>query len=191
MLLAGLSEAFIIGAILYALKTLPSHSRFMGVIFQLSLLITLTASLFGAIKFLTDLDVSRYHGLFTYLSKHLALTAFIIGAAWQHFESNLNKNIAYLILVSAFVSLLLNIKHELSLVSMIIMLLAIAFTLLNLKSNSKALIRLSLATVVLLSTLIWGALISNKDLLIAVYHLCVGGFYLLSTLSFSQQKGEK
>lgn len=191
MLLAGLSEGFIIGAILFALKTLPSHSRLMGTVFRLSLLITLTASLFGAIKFLTDVDVSKYHGLFTYISKHFAITAYIIGAAWHHFDGALSKRIAHLILISAFLSMLLNIQLDLSLLSMGIMLLAIVLTLFNMKPNTKALAFLSLATLVLLSTLVWGALIPNKDLMIAVYHLCVGGFYLFSALSFSQQQGEQ
>jgi hypothetical protein len=189
MLLAGLSEFFIIGSILYALKSLPAPQPVMGTVFRLGLLITLCASTLGALNFLDIVNVSKYHGLFTFISKHVALTAFIIGAGWSFYTSKNHKIIALIILGSAITSLIINTMQEMSLLSMGIMLISIAFTLFCMRSTKQSFIRLALATAALLSTLLWGAVIPNKDLMIAVYHLCVAGFYLLSVLSFNQKRG--
>lgn len=189
MILAGLSEFLIIASIIYALKTLPVNQPIMATVYRLGLLVTLCASALGGLYFLDILDVGEYHKTFTFISKHVALTAFIIGAGWSFYSSQPKKIIALLILASAFVSLGLNTVQELSLLSMGIMLAAIIFTLFCMSSSLSALKLLAIGTVILLSTLVWGAVISNTDLMIAVYHVCVAGFYLLAALSFNQKRG--
>jgi len=189
MLLAGLSEFVIMGAILYALIALPKNSPAMDSIYKLALLITLFASTLGAIKFLSDLDISKYHQIFTFISKHVAVTAFIICAGWPLFRTKATQILAVSILISTLVSLIINLFTELSLLSMGIMIFALGFTIYSMKENKTAMLYLSLATGLLLSTLFWGAFIKDLDTMIGVYHLCVGGFYLLAALSFKTKNG--
>jgi hypothetical protein len=189
MLLAGLSEFFIIASIIYALKTLKAPHPLMGTVFRLGLLVTLCASTLGSLYFLDILNVGEYHKLFTFISKHVALTAFIIGAGWGFYNSKTKKIIGITLLISALTSLALNTTQELSLLSMAIMLIAILFTLFCMRSSINELKLLATGTIILLSTLFWGAIISNQDLMIAVYHTCVAGFYFLTTLSFKKNDG--
>lgn len=184
MLLAGLSEFIIIAGIVYALFKMPKQTLAIESIGKLALLVTLIASSLGAIKFLTDINVNQYHVIFTFMSKHIAVTAFIICAGWGFFTTNINRIIATVILISAFASLLINMVTELSLLSMIIMVIALVFTIFNMRSKTTSMKQLLFATACLLSTLAWGAFIKDMDTMIGVYHLCVGLFYFFAALSF-------
>lgn len=188
MLLAGISELAIIVGILFCLITLPKHNVITDTICRLALLVTLSASLLGAVKFLTQFNISEYHSFFTYISKHFAVTAFIICAAWGYMNKPALRKIATVFLVGALTSMFINLFTELSLLSMATMLAAIIFTTISMDNGKHSKIYLIGAAIVLMSTLIWGGVINDLDLNIAIYHICVGGFYVLSGLSFKQNK---
>jgi hypothetical protein len=69
---------------------------------------------------------------------------------------------------------------------MIILLMALAFIGFCIKSDKTSLSLLVLAVVALLSTLVWGAVIKDQDLMIGSYHVSVAVFYFLITLSFKR-----
>jgi hypothetical protein len=191
MLIAGITEFLIIGSILYALATLPSQHGHISTLYRVALLVTLTAASLGAVKFLTAIQISDYHQFFTYISKHVALTAFIITGAWGVFKSKQSKIIAAGIVAASLISFIVNFSTDLSQLSIIIILLALVFTAFNMRSNPASLRYLILAILVLLSTLLWGAIIKDRDTMIGVYHACVGLFYVLITLSFKAVEGNQ
>ncbi|MGK0247581.1 MAG: hypothetical protein ACI910_000304 [Oleispira sp.] len=191
MLIAGITEFLIIGSILYALATLPSQHGHISTLYRVALLVTLTAASLGAVKFLTSIQISDYHQFFTYISKHVALTAFIITGAWGVFKSKQSKIIAAGIVAASLISFIVNFSTDLPLLSIIIMLLALVFTAFNMRSNPASLRYLIIAILVLLSTLLWGAIIKDRDTMIGVYHACVGLFYVLITLSFKGIEGNQ
>ena len=191
MLIAGITEFLIIGSILYALATLPSQHGHISTLYRVALLVTLTAASLGAVKFLTSIHISDYHQFFTYISKHVALTAFIIAGAWGVFKSKQSKIIAAGIVAASLISFIVNFSTDLSQLSIIIMLLALVFTAFNMRSNPASLRYLIIAILVLLSTLLWGAIIKDRDTMIGVYHACVGLFYVLITLSFKAVEGNQ
>jgi hypothetical protein len=191
MLIAGITEFLIIGSILYALATLPSEHGHISTLYRVALLVTLTAASLGAVKFLTSINISAYHQYFTYISKHVGLTVFIIAAAWRVFISTRSKIIAGGLVAASFVSFILNLSSELTLLSMVIMLLALVFTAFNMRSNPTSLTFLIIGFSALLSTLLWGAMIKDTDTMIGIYHTCVGLFYVFITLSFKGISGHK
>ncbi|MFQ3172228.1 MAG: hypothetical protein ACI9DG_002268 [Oleispira sp.] len=191
MLIAGITEFLIIGSILYALATLPSQHGHISTLYRVALLVTLTAASLGAVKFLTSIQISDYHQFFTYISKHVALTAFIITGAWGVFKSKQAKIIAAGIVAASLISFIVNFSTDLSQLSIIIILLALVFTAFNMRSNPASLRYLIIAILVLLSTLLWGAIIKDRDTMIGVYHACVGLFYVLITLSFKAVEGNQ
>jgi hypothetical protein len=191
MLIAGITEFLIIGSILYALATLPSQHGHISTLYRVALLVTLTAASLGAVKFLTSIQISDYHQFFTYISKHVALTAFIITGAWGVFKSKQAKIIAAGIVAASLISFIVNFSTDLSQLSIIIILLALVFTAFNMRSNPASLRYLIIAILVLLSTLLWEAIIKDRDTMIGVYHACVGLFYVLITLSFKAVEGNQ
>jgi hypothetical protein len=191
MLIAGITEFLIIGSILYALATLPSQHGHISTLYRVALLVTLIAASLGAVKFLTSIQISDYHQFFTYISEHVALTAFIITGAWGVFKSKQAKIIAAGIVAASLISFIVNFSTDLSQLSIIIILLALVFTAFNMRSNPASLRYLIIAILVLLSTLLWGAIIKDRDTMIGVYHACVGLFYVLITLSFKAAEGNQ
>jgi uncharacterized membrane protein YccC len=121
----------------------------------------------------------------------VALTAFIITGAWGAFKSKQSKIIAAGIVAASLISFIVNLSTDLSQLSMIIMLLSLVFTAFNMRSNPASLRYLIIAILVLLSTLLWGAIIKDRDTMIGVYHACVGLFYVLITLSFKALEGNQ
>ncbi|MFT7111159.1 MAG: hypothetical protein ACI843_002839 [Psychrobacter glaciei] len=186
MLISGLTEFLIMGSIIYALIAIPANHGYMSTLYRVSLLLTLTASTLGAVIFLSSVDVTAYHQYFTFISKHIALTTFIIGGAWSVYNSRMKRIIAGGLILVALTSLIINIYTELSLLSMILLVTTFAFTGFCMKSNIKSLILLMLAVTALLSTLLSGSMVKDKDLMIGIYHLCVALFYLFITLSYKQ-----
>jgi hypothetical protein len=189
MLISGLTEFLIISSIIYALIALPANHGHISTLYQVSLLITLAASTLGAVMFLSSINVSAYHQYSSFISKHTALTTFIIGAAWSVYDSRIKKIIAGGLILSAFTFLIINIYTELSLLSMFLLLTTLSFTGFCMKSNKTSLMLLILAVTALLSTLLWGNIIKDKDLMIGIYHLCVATFYLFITLSYKKFNG--
>jgi hypothetical protein len=186
MLISGLTELLIMGSIIYALIALPANHGHMSSLYRVSLLVTLAASTLGAVKFLSSVNVTAYHQYFTFISKHTALTTFIIGAAWSGYNSKSKRIIAGGLILTALISLAINIYIELSLLSMIILVTSLAFTGYCIQSNKISLILLMLALTTLLSTLLWESMVKDKDLMIGIYHLCVAIFYLFITRSYKK-----
>jgi hypothetical protein len=186
MLISGLTEFLIIGSIIYALIVIPSNHNHISTLYRVSLFITLVAAALGAVMFLTAININAYHQYFTFISKHIALTAFIVGAAWGAYNSKLHKLIAGGLVLAALASLVINMYTDLSLISMIILLITLAFTGFCIKSNKTSLLFLVLAVTALLSTMVWGAIVKDQDLMIGIYHVCVAVFYVLISLALKR-----
>lgn len=178
MLLAGLSEFFIMLSVIYGFKTLSGNSAPMRVLYKLSLLVVLTASVLGAVKFLTTVNVSEIHALFTFISKNAALSVFIIAAGWSNFKTPNSKKIAFIILCAAFISLIANFITNAALLSLIVTLASLVFTVFNTRGNAHQMKLVLLAIVALIVSFSWGAFIEDRDLMIGLFHITVAAFFV-------------
>jgi hypothetical protein len=183
MILAGLSEFLIAAGVVFALWNIRPSSTPIKALVTIGLLSTLIASLLGAVKFLSAFDTSQYHQVFTYFSKHISMTAFIIGASWSHLKSNRAKQLALSILVVAAGSFSVNFFINLDLLSVSIMLIALIFVAYQVAYNKQAQNNIFISIALLMSTLLWGAIIKDTDIRISIFHVCVAAFLLFFTLA--------
>jgi hypothetical protein len=183
MILAGLSEFLIAAGVVFALWNIRPSSTPINALVTIGLLSTLVASLLGAVTFLSAFDTSQYHQVFTYFSKHIGMTAFIIGASWSHLKSHKAKQFALAILVVAAGSFTVNFFTKLDLLSVSIMLIALIFVAYQVAYNKQAQNNIFISIALLMSTLLWGAIIKDTDIRIGIFHVCVAAFLLFFTLA--------
>ncbi len=180
MLIAGLSEFYLIAALilasLYAPKNTPKNIQ-IGYLF--ALFITALAALSGALKYLDILDTNSWHHVFSYASKHLAMAVFVICALWPLLKNLRQKQLAFYLLLLSLFSFLINLSLDLAFTADIVIISSIFFAFSLLKADKTARFKLLAALSILLSTLLWGAIIDNNSLRIGIFHLCLGSYFLL------------
>ena len=187
MLLAGFSEFYLIAALAYAAILAPKQSHpavTAGYLAVLSL--TALAAICGAIRYLELGDVLIWHTELSFYSKHLAMPGFVILALWPNLLSSKARLAAIGLLVMSLISCLLNLYYPLSPLSDGIIVVAILCAAYTLRSNRRTLGHIAMALALLLSTLLWSAVITDNSLRIGIFHLCLGSVFVLLARSLNK-----
>ena len=182
MFIAGISEFFLLAALILSLRYSPNKTLtivFNGYIFAVSI-IGLTA-LLGALRYLELADTLYWHQKFVFLSKHIGMPLFIIASLWPNLQTKNIRLAALLILIMSLVSCVANIYVPLAFVSDACLVLGIIMAIYTLKAQQTRLIHILIALALLLSTLIWSALITDANLRIGIFHLCLGLYFALAS----------
>ncbi len=182
MFIAGISEFFLLATLAITLRYPPNKPLtvvFNGYILSISI-ISLTAIL-GALRYLELADTLYWHQKFVYLSKHIGMPLFIIASLWPSLETKNSRLSALSILIMSFVSCIANIHLSLDFVSDAGLILGILLAIHTLKAQQTRLIHILLALALLLSTLIWSTLITDANLRIGIFHLCLGLYFVLTS----------
>jgi len=150
-----------------------------------ALTLTALAAICGAIRYLELGDVLFWHKELSFYSKHLAMPAFVILALWHNLPSSNTRLIAIGLLAMSLVSCLLNLTYSLSALSDGIIVFAIFLAAYTLRDNRQVLGQIIVALALLLSTLLWSALITDNSLRIGIFHLCLGSVFVLLARSLN------
>ncbi len=184
MFLAGISEFYLLAALAYAATLLAKPAPPAITAGHLAALtLTALAAICGAIRFLELGDVLIWHKELSFYSKHLAMPAFVILALWHNLPSSKTRSIAIGLLTMSLVSCWLNFIYSLGALSDGIIISAILLAAYTLRANRQVFVQIMLALALLLSTLLWSALITDNSLRIGIFHLCLGSFFVLMARS--------
>jgi len=186
MFLAGISEFYLLAGLAYAATLLakPAHPAITAG-YLTALTLTALAAICGAIRYLELGDVLFWHKELSFYSKHLAMPAFVILALWHNLPSSNTRLIAIGLLAMSLVSCLLNLTYSLSALSDGIIVFAIFLAAYTLRDNRQVLGQIIVALALLLSTLLWSALITDNSLRIGIFHLCLGSVFVLLARSLN------
>ncbi len=186
MFLAGLSEFYLLAALAYAATLLakPAHPAITAG-YLTALALTALAALCGAIRYLELGDVIIWHKELSFYSKHLAMSAFVILALWHQLPSSKTRLLAVGLLGGSVISCLLNFHYPLSALSDGIIVSAILLAAYTLRGNRQAMNQIIVALALLLSTLLWSAVITDNSLRIGIFHLCLGSYFALLARSLN------
>ena len=187
MLLAGISEFYLLASLAYAAPLVPKQSQRIiqfGYLGALSL--TAMAALCGAIRYLELGDSLAWHQELSFYSKHLGMPVFVVLALWGNLPSVSRRLGAITLLLMSALSCLANLYYQLSMASDAIIVMALVFAAYSLKNNRRALKHIVMALALLLSTLLWSAIITDTSLRIAVFHVCLGSYFVLTARSFNK-----
>jgi hypothetical protein len=178
MLIAGLSELFVLAALGFALKHNWQNKR--SIVVLMALFIITIAAIMGFIRYLELADTQALHQALSFAGKHLAMAAFLIGLLWRCFERPITP---YCLLGVALAGFTLNIIEPMAIISDGFIVLLSLYLIYQVRANKPALTQSLTGLTLLLSTLIWGVLIQDESLLTGVFHLCLGSFIILITLA--------
>jgi len=186
MFLAGISEFYLLAALAYAATLLakPAHPAIRAG-YQAALALTALAALCGAIRYLELGDVIIWHKELSFYSKHLAMSAFVILALWHKLPSSKARLMASALLGLSVISCLLNLSYPLSALSDGIIVSAILLAAYTLRGNRQAVGQIMVALALLLSSLLWSAVITDNSLRIGIFHLCLGSYFVLMARSLN------
>ena len=186
MLLAGLSETVLISGLLFAYRTLPAHdSQLIRVLFNLSLLITGTAAIFGFIRYTGLWENISLHQNCSFFAKHIAMTFFINLSAWGIYQAQY-KLLAKTLLSLSVISFTINLAYPLTILSDAIIIVSLILLMTRIWTNIRARVFVALAITLLLSTLIWGLLLSDANLKLALFHVSLAGFFIALSLALAK-----
>ena len=184
MLIAGLSEFLIIAGILFALIQRDRRQTTVLVYGYMLCAFTIAmAALLGALQFLEIANVDSIYQAFVYASTFFAMTGFTVIGLWPTLI-NINKvYIAYGLLAFAIIGFLINLFISLPILGNLALCIAVITSILLIPDTR----RYSIGGVsILLSTLILGLVITDNNIRIGVFHLCVGLFFVALGLTFRQ-----
>lgn len=132
------------------------------------------AAFLGALRFLEIANVLTYHIWLTYLSKHLAMTVFVVFALWPKLQSSRAKSFAKLLLLLSLTSCILNLKFQMMWLADVTIVSSILFAAYLVRGNFGAILAVMLGLALLISKPLWGVIIDNESLRIGINHLCLG-----------------
>lgn len=186
MLLAGLSETVLMSGLIFAYRTQSIQSaQLVRGLFILSLITTGTAALFGFLRYTGLWDNIGPHQNVSFIAKHLAMALFINLSAWGIYGHN-EKRISLVLMLMSTASLTLNTVYSLPILSDAIIIASLALLMQRTWPNIRARAFVTLATTLLLSTLLWNLLIADANLRLAIFHVCLGGFYIALSLALAK-----
>lgn len=178
MIVAGLSELFLLWALGFAFYTnRHTHKNHLVVI---ALFITTFAAVMGFIRYLELADTQSLHQSLSFAAKHGAMPGFLLGLLWSTFKRAI---IAYALLTIVVINIVI---HSISPIPMSTDILIVGLSLYliyELRGDRRPLYCGIIGLALLLSTLIWGAIIADKSLSIGAFHLCLGGFIACITFA--------
>ena len=149
------------------------------------------AAFCGALRFLELANSLTYHVWLTYLSKHLAMTFFVVFGLWPNLQSNRAKLFAKLLLLLSLTSCILNLKFQLMWLADVTIMSAILLAAHQVRSNFGAILAVMLGLALLISKPLWGTIIDNESLRIGINHLCLGIGLILLAKSLNSEVGHR
>jgi len=186
MFIAGITEFFLIACVLFSASLFPRQA---GKTLQLAYVMTLgfiaLSAFMGALRFLELANTLTFHTWFTYLSRHLAMTCFVIFSLWPNLQSSRAKLLAKMLLLLSLISCMLNLNFQLTWLTDVTIFSALLFTVYQLRRNTAAMLSVVVGLVLLASNPLWGLIIDNESLRIGINHFCLGAYFILLGKSFS------
>lgn len=180
MLIAGLTELILIAAVSFAARRAPKP---VGSLLQTGYVIALccigVAAFVGGLRFLELANTHSYHIALTYVAKQVATPVFVLCALWPHLTSPTARLTAKLLMLLAVVSCLLNLRFELAWLADAIIVTVLVFAAFQVKGMHRASFGVLLGLMLLLSNLLWQAMIDNESLRIGIAHVCLAGFFMV------------
>jgi hypothetical protein len=190
MFIAGITEIILIGAVLFAARLVPKQAgKFVQVGYLMALCVIALAAFLGGLRFLELVNTLSYHSVLTHFSKHLAMPIFVVCALWHHLRSGATRWFAKLLMLLALFTCLLNLKFQVAWLSDVIIVAAILFAAFQVRSLHRASLAVLLGLMLLMSNLLWKVIIESESLRIGIFHLCLGGFFILLAKSLSSTWG--
>ncbi len=187
MLLAGFSEFFLLAALAVAATKVPQDThKLIQVGYLAALSLTALSALCGAIRYLDLGDSLVWHQTLTFYSKHLGMPIFVIMALWPNLRSYKTRALAAGFVALSLISCLINLAYSLSVLSDGLMVSVLLFTAYSLRQDRQTASFILLALSLLLSTLLWGAIITDESLRIGVFHMCLGGYFIVLASSLNR-----
>jgi len=186
MFLAGLSEFYLLATLAYAATLLakPAHPAITAG-YLAALALTAAAAICGAIRYLELGDVLIWHKELSFYSKHLGMPGFVLLALWPNTLSRKTRFIATGLLAMSLISCLLNLVYSLGALSDGIIVSAILLAAYTQRHNRLVFRQIMVALTLLLSTLLWSAIITDNNVRIGIFHLCLGSYFVLLARSLS------
>jgi hypothetical protein len=185
MVIAGTSEFLLIASLIFAAIKAPKLKPRLKLIYLVALTSTFFAATMGVFRYLELADTVALHSGFSFASKHLGMALFIgITLLAATSKSGENHPIIALIGIS-IVSLIINSFASLVILSDAVIILLLAYGIYLQRNRPNIFIQLVLATLILLSTLVWGVIIHNPDIRLGVFHLCLSLFIFIFTVSMN------
>ncbi len=186
MFVAGITEIILIASVIFAARFVPKQAgKFLQMGYQMALCIIALAAFLGGLRFLELVNTVSYHIVLTHFSKHLAIPIFLVCALWQHLRTDATRWFAKLLMLLAVFSCLLNLKMQLAWLSDVIIVAVILFAAFQVRSLHRASLAVLLGLMLLMSNLLWNVIIESESLRIGIFHLCLGGFFILLAKSLS------
>jgi hypothetical protein len=182
MLIAGLSEFFIIAGILFALRQRDLRQPTALAYGYLLCAFTIAmAALLGALQFLEIANVDSVYQAFVYTSTFFAMTSFTVIGLWPTLFNTNKTYIAYGVLAFTLMGFIINLFISLPILGNIALCIAVISCILLIPDTR----RYSIGGLsILLSTAILGLIITDNNIRIGVFHLCVGLFFVALGLTF-------
>lgn len=187
MVIAGASEFLLIASLIFAAIKAPKLKPRLKLIYLAALASTFFAATMGVFRYLELADTVALHSAFSFASKHLGMALFIgISLLAATSKSEETRPIIALIGIST-ISLMINSFASLVILSDAVIILLLAYGIYLHRNHPKTSIQLTLATLILFSTLVWGLIIHNSDFRLGVFHLCLSLFIFIFTVSMNKK----
>jgi len=185
MFFAGFSEFFIIGSLVYALSQRNTQQTTAVAISHITCAFIVGATaLLGALRFLEIADFAALYQGLGFISIFFAMTGFVVTGLWPQLVADGKAMLATILIAIALLGLLINLFTSVKLLGSVAVILSVisAVWVLN-KSRPYAITALLL----LLSTLVWGAVIDDENWRIGLFHLSIAGFFSVMTMAIKRQ----
>ena len=184
MLIAGLSEFLIIAGILFALRQRDRRQpTALAYGYVLCAFTIAMAALLGALQFLEIAKVDSVYPVLVYTSAFFAMTGFTVIGLWPTLIYTNKTYIAFGLLAFTLMGFIINLFISLPILGNLALCLAVITSILLIPDTR----RYSIGGLsILLSTVILGLIITDNNIRIGVFHLCVGLFFVAMGLTFKQ-----
>lgn len=191
MVIAGTSELLLLASLCFAGLKSPKINSHLQFIYIGAITTTFLAAIMGFFRYLDLADTTTLHTAFSFASKHMGIPLFIGIALLSVTPAQSNKLPILELLGLSFISLIINSFVPLAILSDAVIILLLIYGIYIQEKRPQIAIQLALATIILLSTLLWGAIIQNPDIRIGIFHLCLSLFIVLFTSSINKISDNK
>ena len=186
MPIAGTSEFLLLASLLFAVFKGPKLNAQLRTVYLIAIVSTFVAATMGVFRYLELADTIAWHSAFSFASKHLGMALFISIALLTITTTKQEKKPIYILLSIGLVSVVVNLITSFEMLSDAIIALLLAYGIYLKRKYPSIAIQLSVATVIILSTLAWGAIVHNPDIRLGIFHLCLSLFIFLFIQGISQ-----
>lgn len=173
MIVAGLSELFLLLALGFAFYT--NRHLHQNHLVDIALFITACAAVMGLIRYLELADTQPIHQGLSFVAKHGAMPGFLLGLLWSTFKRAI---IAYALLSIVVINIVINSINPIPMCTDILIVGLSLYLIHELRGDRRPFYCGIIGLALLLSTFIWGVIITDKSLSIGAFHLCLSGFFV-------------